>query len=115
MLEKVNDGVVSAHAKDENALMLTVGGDYSVGVRCYFLAAIRCLPRFQVAHHLPFQSIVLIAIRDIDPDEWVNLNKHNVKCFTVDHVIDLGVGEVMLQAIAYLDPKGIKISTYRLT
>ena len=41
MLEKVNDGVVSAHAKDENALMLTVGGDYSVGVRCYFLAAIR--------------------------------------------------------------------------
>ena len=41
MLEKVNDGVVSAHAKDENALMLMVGGDYSVGVRCYFLLTVK--------------------------------------------------------------------------
>jgi arginase len=51
---------------------------------------------------------VLIGIRDIDPDEWVNLKKCNVKCFTMDHVTHLGIGEVMRQAVHYLDPVGDK-------
>jgi arginase len=55
---------------------------------------------------VPFENIVLIAIRDIDPDEWINLKKHKIKCFTMDHVVDLGIGEVISQAIDYLDPKG---------
>ena len=149
MLEKVNGGIVSALANDDNALMLTVGGDHSVGVATIhalqshykdlrviwvdahpdfidptqsayygyhgYPAGHACglqfgaIPGFKwLTNLLPFQSIVLIAIRDIDPDEWVNLKKHNVKCFTMDHVMDLGIGEVMRQAIAYLDPKGDK-------
>jgi arginase len=55
---------------------------------------------------VPFENIVYIAIRDIDPDEWINLKKHKIKCFTMDHVVDLGIGEVISQAIDYLDPKG---------
>lgn len=52
--------------------------------------------------------MVFIAIRDIDPDEWINLRKLNIKCFTMDHVTHLGIGEVMNQAINYLDPEGNK-------
>lgn len=36
---------------------------------------------------LPFENIVLVAIRDIDPDEWINLKQRNIKCFTMDHVM----------------------------
>ena len=31
-----------------------------------------------------------------------------MKCFTMDHVTQLGIGEVLNQAIAYLDPVGNK-------
>jgi arginase len=51
---------------------------------------------------------VFIAIRDIDPDEWINLKRLSIKCFTMDHVTHLGIGEVIKQAIHYLDPVGNK-------
>ena len=57
---------------------------------------------------LPFEHMVFIGIRDIDPDEWINIKKHNIKCFTMDHVTELGIGEVMRQAIQYLDKDGDK-------
>lgn len=50
------------------------------------------------------RNVVLIAIRDIDPDEYMNLAKHGVKCFTMDHIDMHGIGDVMKQAIHYLDP-----------
>ena len=50
------------------------------------------------------KNVVLIAIRDIDPDEFITLRKHGVKCFTMDHVDKYGIGEVMTQTIKYLDP-----------
>lgn len=49
--------------------------------------------------------MVLIAIRDIDDDEYMTLGKHGVRCYTMDHVDKLGIGEVMRQSIDYLDPK----------
>ena len=52
--------------------------------------------------------MVFIGIRDIDPDEWINIKKYNIKSFTMDHVMELGIGEVMRQAIDYLDPEGDK-------
>ena len=52
---------------------------------------------------VPLKNLVYIGIRDIDPDEWMNLRKLGVKCFSMDHVMDLGIGEVMRQAIDYLD------------
>lgn len=55
---------------------------------------------------VPFKNIVYIAIRDIDDDEWVSLKKHQIKCFTMDHVNNLGVGEVLNQAMSYLDKQG---------
>jgi arginase len=54
------------------------------------------------------ENIVYIAIRDIDPDEWRNLKKLKIKCFTMDHVTQLGIGEVLDRAIQYLDPVGDK-------
>jgi arginase len=61
-----------------------------------------------LTERVPYENIVLIGIRDIDKDEWVNLKKHKVKCFTMDHVVQLGIGQVMQQAIEYLDPAGDK-------
>lgn len=51
------------------------------------------------------RNIVLIGIRDIDTDEYISLKKHNVKCFTMDHVDKYGIGDVMKQTIEYLDHK----------
>lgn len=56
---------------------------------------------------MPFldpKNVVLIAIRDIDPDEFISLKKMGVKCFTMDHVDKYGIGEVMRQTIDHLDP-----------
>ena len=50
------------------------------------------------------KNVVLIAIRDIDYDEYHTLKKHGVKCFTMDHIDKYGIGEVMTQTINYLDP-----------
>ena len=54
--------------------------------------------------YLDPKNVVLIAIRDIDPDEYITLKKHSVKCFTMDHVDKFGIGEVMRQSLDYLDP-----------
>lgn len=51
------------------------------------------------------KNIVLIGIRDIDKDEYISLKKHGVKCFTMDHIATLGIGEVMKQTVEYLDPE----------
>lgn len=64
-------------------------------------------PSWQWLTNYPFldpKNVVLIAIRDIDTDEYVSLEKHKVKCFTMDHVDKLGIGEVMRQSVEYLDP-----------
>ena len=67
------------------------------------------IPGFKwLTNLVPYQNIVYIAIRDIDPDEWINLKAKNMKCFTMDHVHQLGIGEVMNQAIHHLDPHGDK-------
>jgi arginase len=50
------------------------------------------------------KNVVLIAIRDIDNDEYLSLNKHGIKCFTMDHVDKYGIGDVMRQTIQHLDP-----------
>lgn len=69
----------------------------------------KSIPGFNwLKNYVPFENVVYIAIRDIDSDEWVNLKKLNMKCFTMDHVTQLGIGEVMRQAIEYLDPAGDK-------
>jgi arginase len=51
------------------------------------------------------KNVVLIGIRDIDPDEYITLKKYGVKCFTMDHVDKYGIGSVMTQTLDYLDPK----------
>ena len=51
------------------------------------------------------KNVVLIAIRDIDNDEYITLKKHGVKCFTMDHIDKYGIGDVMTQTINYLDPE----------
>jgi arginase len=51
------------------------------------------------------RNVVLIAIRDIDNDEYISLKKVGIKCFTMDHVDKYGIGEVMRQTIDHLDPK----------
>jgi arginase len=67
------------------------------------------IPGFKwLTNKIPYENVVFIAIRDIDPDEWVNLKRLNIKCFTMDHVTQLGIGEVVRQAHAYLDPVGDK-------
>lgn len=50
--------------------------------------------------------MVLIAIRDIDDDEYESLSKYGIKCFTMDHIDKYGIGEVMTQTVNYLDPNG---------
>lgn len=61
-----------------------------------------------MVNKIPFENIVYIAIRDIDPDEWINIKKLKIKSFTMDHVTQLGIGEVLKQAVYYLDPVGDK-------
>ncbi len=71
------------------------------------MTSIPPLPYWSWLTNYPFldpKNVVLIAIRDIDPDEYITLRKHGVKCFTMDHVDKYGIGEVMTQTIKYLDP-----------
>ncbi len=55
---------------------------------------------------LPAENIVLIGIRDIEEGEYQTLTRNRIKSFTMDHVDKYGIGNVMKQAIEYLDPKG---------
>ena len=47
----------------------------------------------------------MIGIRDLDPDQYISIAKHKVKAYSMEHVIKYGIGEVMTQALKYLDPK----------
>lgn len=38
------------------------------------------------------KNVVLIGIRDIDPDEYITLKKHGVRCYTMDHIDKYGIG-----------------------
>ena len=49
-------------------------------------------------------NVVLIAVRDIDPDEYITFRKYGIKYFTMDHIDKYGIGEVMTQTIKHLDP-----------
>jgi arginase len=53
---------------------------------------------------LDTKDIVYIGIRDIDKDEHITLLKHNIKCFTMDHVSKFGIGRVVEEALKYLNP-----------
>jgi len=46
----------------------------------------------------------MIGVRDIDEDEYISINKHKIKAFSMDHVIKYGIGSVMDQTLKYLDP-----------
>ena len=68
------------------------------------------LPYWSWLQEMPLldpRNVVLIAIRDIDSDEYDSLKKHGVKCFTMDHIDQYGIGEVMKQTIDHLDPRNV--------
>ena len=72
------------------------------------MAQIPKLPYWSWLTELPQldpKNVVLIAIRDIDKDEYHTLKHFGVKCFTMDHIDKYGIGDVMTQTINYLDPK----------
>lgn len=48
----------------------------------------------------------MIGVRDLDPDEHISIHKHKVKAYSMEHIMKFGIGEVMTQALKYLDPKG---------
>lgn len=50
------------------------------------------------------KNLVFIGLRDIDADEYITLQKHSIKCFTMDHIDKYGIGLVMTMALEYLDP-----------
>lgn len=50
------------------------------------------------------KNVVLIAIRDIDPDEYAALTKVGIRCYTMDHIDKYGIGQVMTSALEHLDP-----------
>lgn len=55
------------------------------------------VPGFDWLANQPYlrpEDIVYIGIRDIDPDEHINLKKHNIKCFTPEHIDKIGIGQV---------------------
>jgi arginase len=41
---------------------------------------------------LPFENVVMIGIRDIEDNEYLSIKKHNIKAFTMEHVIKYGIG-----------------------
>lgn len=45
------------------------------------------------------KNVVLIGIRDIDPDEYDSLARVGLKCYTMDHIDQYGIGEVMRGAL----------------
>lgn len=47
-------------------------------------------------------DIVYIALRDVDEGEKRNLKKHNIKCFSMHDVVELGMANVMEQTFEYL-------------
>lgn len=59
-------------------------------------------------------NVVHIGMRDIDRDEWGTVKRTGIKCFTPDHIDSFGIGEVMKQALKYLDPSGKLLSIYPL-
>ena len=52
------------------------------------------------------ENVVLIGQRSIDTDEIKTITEYKIKCFTQDHIDELGIGEVMRRTINYLDPDG---------
>eukprot|EP00919_Chromeraceae_sp_WS-2016_P041426 GHVR01098700.1.p1 GENE.GHVR01098700.1~~GHVR01098700.1.p1 ORF type:complete len:192 (+),score=9.90 GHVR01098700.1:2373-2948(+) len=77
------------------------------GMPLSHLAGVNRLPGFKwLTTILPCENIVLIGIRDIDPDEWISLTKQHIKCFTPDHIDQYGIGKIMQMALEYLDPNG---------
>ena len=48
---------------------------------------------------------MLVGVRDIDNDEFDTIKKYNIKTFTDDHIRMYGIGDVVTQAMHYLDPK----------
>ena len=76
------------------------------GMPLSHVAGIFKLNGFEWMNLLPKENIVLIGIRDIEEGEFQTIMKHNIKAFTMDHVDKYGIGNVMKQAIEYLDPKG---------
>ncbi len=61
---------------------------------------------------LKVEDIVFIGIRDIESGEQKTLIDNNIKCFTPDHIEELGgIGNVIKQSLEYLDPgnKGFPI------
>lgn len=51
------------------------------------------------------KNVVLVGVRDIDNDEFDTIKKYNIKTFTDDHIRMYGIGDVVTQALHYLDPK----------
>ena len=54
---------------------------------------------------IPKEKIVLVGIRDIKKAKYQTIMKHNIKAFTIEDVDKYGIGNVMKQAIEYLDSK----------
>lgn len=45
--------------------------------------------------HLDPKNVIYIAIRDVDKQERQFIHDHNITYYSMDQVIELGIGEVM--------------------
>ena len=96
---------VDAHADFVNPFLKNTEGQNYHGMPLSHISGVHKLPGFDwMDLKIPFENLVLIGIRDIDADEYISLQKHKVKVFTMSHVDKLGIGEVMSQTFKYLDP-----------
>lgn len=91
---------VDAHADFVNHELKGTPSQNYHGMPLSHITGVAKLPGFSwMKHRLPFPNVVLIAIRDLDDDEYHSLLKHRIKCFTMEHINKLGIGEVMRRSI----------------
>lgn len=98
---------IDAHA-DFNTNVTSPSGN----IHGMILAALAGLGDSHLTHlggwgpKLDLHRIAIVGVRDLDPGEQVLLRTHGISVFTMSHIDQKGISEVMRQAIAVAIPNG---------
>lgn len=99
---------VDAHA-DANIPETSPSGNYHGMPAAHLLGWLgeKTIPGFDwFTPCLKKEDLVFIGLRDIDEKEKELLKKHEIKCFSMHHVLKYGIGGVVEKALEYLNNDG---------
>lgn len=56
-----------------------------------------------------YDEVVMVGLKDIDQDEQDYLDRHSIKYFTIDQIIERGIGPIMKDVLDFLDDRPIHV------